>query len=135
MGYNLKATKKTFDPVEDNRYKLKVEATKIEPHEKNGTEGEKIEVTYKIMDGEFANRKVWDNIYLPWTAWKARTILEAGGSDMAAAEDVTAEGIANALIGLEVSAYIETSKTEGGSIRTNVKEYRPVDGDIPGILQ
>ena len=135
MGYNLKATKKAFDPVKDDRYTLKVETTKVEPHEKNGVEGERIEITYRIVDGEFENRKVWDYIYLPWALWKARNILECGGSDMANSEDVTADGIAGALTGLQVSAYLETTKGDNDNFRTNVKEYKPVEGDMPSLLK
>ena len=135
MGYNLKATKKAFDPITADRYTLKVESTKVEPHLKNGEDGEKIEIVYRVVGGDFENRKVWDYVYLPWTAWKARTILEAGGSKMSEAEDITADAIAQSLMGLEVSAYIESNKTEDGKDRTNVKEYKPVSGGTgPGSL-
>ena len=126
MGYNLKATKKAYDPIADDRYTLKVEATEVEPYSKNNIDGHKISVTYRVIGGEFDGRKVWDNIYLPAAAWKARMILEKGGSDLFSSEDITAQSIADALIGLEVSAYLENSKTDAGTDRTNVKEYQSV---------
>jgi hypothetical protein len=134
VGYNLKATKKAFDPIPDDRYTLKVETTKVEPHEKNGVTGEKIEITYRICGGEFENRKVWDYVYLPGALWKARAILEAGENLLAESEDVTADVIASALMGLQVSAFLETTLGENGNLRTNVKEYKPIKGDLPGIL-
>lgn len=135
MGYNLKATKKSFDPIPTDRYTLKIESTKVEDHEKNGEMGEKVEITYRIVGGDFDNRKVWDYLYLPWVAWKARTILEAVGKlDVADSEDVTAQSIADALVGGEVSAFLETELGTNGNPRTNVKEYKSVAGDIPGIL-
>jgi hypothetical protein len=136
VGYNLKATKKAFDPIPADRYTLKVESAEAAPYEKDGKTGERVEITYRIVGGSMDNRKVWDNIYLPMVAWKARAILDAGGSDMANAEDITADGIAEALIGLEVSAYIESSKIENSdNFRTNVKEYKPVHADESSFLR
>jgi hypothetical protein len=129
VNYNLKATKKAFDPIADDRYTLKVESTDVEPHSKNNIDGHKISITYRVVGGEFDNRKVWDNIYLPAAAWKARTILEKGGSDLFSSEDISAQNIADALVGLEVSAYLENSKSESGADRTNVKDYTAVSGN------
>lgn len=134
-GYNLKATKKTFDPLPTDRYTLKVESTEVDTHTKDGTVGHKIAITFRITNGEYENRKVWDYVYLPWTAWKARTILEAGQNDLSDSENITAEGIAAALIGCEVSAWVETSQSEDGKPRTNLKEYKPVGGDMPALMR
>ena len=134
-SYNLKATKKSFDPINTDRYVLKVESTKVDAHTKDGVVGHKIEVVFRVVDGEFENRKVWDYIYLPWTAWKARTILEASGSTLADSENITADGIAAALLGAEVTAWVESTKSEEGKDRTNLKEYKPVAGDMPALMR
>lgn len=135
VTYNLKATKKGFDPIESNRYTLRVEATKIEPHVKNEVVGERIEITFRIVGTEFENRKVWDNVYLPQTLWKARTILEAGKSSLAMSEKITANEIANALTGLEVSAYVESTRSDDDKPRVNISKYTPVGGDMPSLFQ
>ena len=135
-GYNLKATKKSFDPIATDRYTLKVESTNVEPHTtKSGEVGEKIEVIFRVVGGEFENRKVWEYIYTPATLWKARTILEAGGSTLSESENITADGIAAALLGIEVSAWIESTKTDDDKIRTNLKEYKPVGGDMSALMR
>ncbi len=134
-SYNLKATKRSFDPLPTDRYTMKVESTEVDPHTKDGTEGHKITVVFRVVGGEFENRKLWDYIYLPWTAWKARTILEAGGSTLADAENITADGIAAALLGAEVSAWVESSKSDEGKDRTNLKEYKSVAGDMPALMR
>jgi hypothetical protein len=125
-GYNLAETKKAFDPITADRYNLKVESAEVSPHTKDGVDGHKIEVIFRVVGGEFEKRKVWDYIYLPWTAWKARTILEAAGSKLADSDNITADGIAAALLGGEVTAWIESTKTDDDKVRTNVKEYKPV---------
>jgi hypothetical protein len=134
-GYNLKATKKSFDPIATDRYTLLVETTEVTPHSKDGTDGHKIAVVFRVVGGEFENRKVWDYIYLPWTAWKARTILEAGGSTLADSENITADGIAAALLGVQVSAWVESSKNDEGKDRTNLKEYKPVSVVSSSLMQ
>lgn len=127
MGYNLQETKKAFDPLPADRYTLKIESTRVESHQKGETKGERIEITYRIVDGSFANRKVWENVYVPWALWKARGILEAGNSKAATSPDITADGIAKEMMGLEMTAYIETEIGEQDKIRTNVREHRPIE--------
>jgi hypothetical protein len=137
VGYNLKNTKSGFEPIPSDRYTIKVNEASVGPHVKNGTEaGERIELVCHITEGKFANRKVWDYIYLPAATWKARQILEACKSNLINNADVDAQVIATELIGAEYSAWIESTLTGDGKNRTNLSDYKATeDIDMPSILK
>lgn len=131
MGYDLTKSSNNFEPIEDGRYTLVVESAEVTPHTKGDVTGEKIAITYKITnDGDFKGRKVWENIFVPWALFRARQVLEAMGSDVANSKDVTAEGIASAMKGRTVSAWIETIVGDNGKAYANPKEHKAVD-EVP----
>lgn len=129
MGnYDLTKTGSGFDPITDGRYTLTVESVEVTPHTKGDVTGEKIAITYRIADkGPFQNRKVWENIFVPWALFRARQVLEALGSDMATSKDISAEGIASAMKGLSVSAWVETIVGDNGKAYANVKEHKTLE--------
>jgi len=136
MGYNLNEQKNDFAPIPEGRYTLRAESVEVTPHEKNNEKGEKIAVTYVITEGPYKNRKVWDNVFTPWALWKARAILDAGGSPVANSKNVSAEEIAAAIKGLEVSAFIEPRKGNNDNILINVGQYRSVTEDaLPSFMK
>lgn len=128
MGYDLTKSKDGFEPIEDGRYTLTVDSVEVTPHVKGDVTGEKIAITYKITDdGSYKNRKVWENIFVPWALFRARQVLEAMGSDVANSKDVTAEGIASAMRGRSVSAWIETIVGDNGKAYANPKEHKAIE--------
>lgn len=129
MIYDLSSvTKKTFDPIPSDRYNFTIEAARVKPHVKNGVEGEEIELTLRITtECEFKNRKVWDHIYLPNALWRAKQILEAGHSTVNG--QIEGQILADALVGLEVSAYLESGKTTNGNPKVDIKDYVAVVED------
>lgn len=130
--YKLKEASKGFDPVPENRYVLTVENVSVSDHIKDETKGHRFEVTFHIKDGKLAGRKVWDNLYLPWSNWKMFALLEAGGSDEANSNNATPESIAAALHGLEVSAFLKTTKSTTGKDRTEVSDYKSLT-EVEGL--
>jgi len=122
--YNLKQGKSSFEPISDGRYLLKVDAVKVDPHQKDGKDGHRFEITFTITDGDFKGRKVWDNIYMPWVTWKMYALLEAGESTEMNNESATPETLCAALTGLEVSGYLSTTNGDNGKPRTNVSDYK-----------
>jgi hypothetical protein len=139
MGYNLKDTKKTeFEPIPEGRYSLRVESVEVIPHEKDNVSGEKIALTMVVTDGTYKNRKVWDNVFVPWALWKARQILEAGGSRLADSDNITAQGMATAMKGIEVSAFLEPKTGNNNNILINVSQYKSLVGEdapLPSFMK
>ena len=133
MGFNVKqagaaksGADKEFKALPAGRYNLRVEDTAIST---SGNGNTVINVSFVVIDGAFANRKAWHNFTLTDKAlpFVAKFLIECG-SDVAEEEDVSAEEIAQDIIGKVVSAYTEPGTTNNGNPRNELKNWKAVDG-------
>ena len=133
MGYNLKATGEAsgdFEALPMNRYNLKVEAAEFT---KASTGNDMIATTFVVTEGEFKNRKLWNNFTLtPAAMVFLFQFLKAAGSDLIDKEDISGSEIANAMVGMEVSAYTEPSKTNAGNPRNVLTQWKPATNTDSG---
>jgi len=120
---NLKdvKTKGEFEPIPEGRYDLNVEKAELGQAE---TGNPMIKVTYKITDGTYKGRLVWDNfVLIPNSYWKLKTFLEASGSALADSENVTEQKIADAMVGMKVNGFLSPRTSTSGKPTNDVKSY------------
>ena len=129
MNYNLKAAANNdsggdFQALPAGRYTLKAEAAEVKSSAKGNS---MISVTFKVVGGDYANRKLWHNFTLTEKALPFLTrFLKAAGSDIFEEEDVSGEAIAQDIVGKVVSGYTEPGKTINGNPKNDLKNWSAV---------
>lgn len=128
MGYNLKdAGGSSFSPLPTNRYTLKVEKAEVATSA-NGNEV--IRLQFSVCDGDHKGRFCFDNlVFTDNSLWKVRTLLEKVGSDLIGKTDVSPAQVATALMGKQLSVYVEKGFNNKGSEINTLKEYQSVSDD------
>ena len=129
MGINFKKigeeSAKSFEALPLGRYNLKVEEAELT---KASTGSDMIAVTFVVTEGDYKNRKAWNNFSLvPKAMVFVHQFLKAAGSDLIDQEDVTPNDLANAMVGMEVSAYTEPGQTPSGNPKNTLSQWRAVD--------
>jgi hypothetical protein len=124
VNYNLKELKNmttAFEEIPEARYILTiVEATPG----KSDAGNDKIGLKFKIKDGEFKNRVVWDTLtFSQNTMWRVRKFIEVANPDLFKNESAPLAVIAEELVGCEVDAFLEAGKDLNQNPRSNPKEY------------
>jgi len=133
MNYNLKKASEgdtggDFQALPAGRYTLKAEDAEVKSSSKGNS---MIAITFKVVGGDYNNRKLWHNFTLTDKALPFLTrFLKAAGSDVFNEEDVSGEAIAQALIGKVVSAYTEPGKTINGNPKNDLKNWSSVDDAV-----
>ena len=129
MNYNLKnaASNDTggdFQALPADRYALKAEEAEVKSSAKGNS---MVAITFKVVGGEFNNRKLWHNFTLTEKALPFLVrFLTAVGSDIANEEDVSGEAIAQDIVGRTVSAYTTPGKTINGNPKNDLTLWKPV---------
>lgn len=134
MGLNLAKAKqdlenrdnKEFKPITPGRYEMEIEqASAVTKNDK-----EAIEVTLRIAEGDFKNRKVWHNLFLTEDAqpYLVRFVEASGNEDLTSKEDVEVSDICKAVVGTTVSGYVK-NRTYKGKTYSNVENFQPSGGE------
>lgn len=117
-----------FDSLPENRYNLKVTDAKMETA-KTGTE--MIATTFEVLDGEFKNRKLWNNFTLTDKSMiYLYSFLKGAESDLVNAEDVEASDIVAKMPGMRVSVFAEPAKTQNGNPTNNLSKWGKVAPEL-----
>jgi hypothetical protein len=129
MGYNLKKAADNdssgdFQALPAGRYTLQVEDADVQS---SSTGKPMIAVTFTVVSGEFANRKLWHNFTITEKALPFLTrFLKACGSNIIEEEDVEAYAIAQDMLKKVVTAYTEPGKTINGNPKNDLKNWKSV---------
>lgn len=124
-AFNMKEVKngEGFEPIPEGLYNVVIDKVELTTTKEAGNP--MIKATLKVQDAPYKNRLVWDNFVLTPTAlWKLKSFLDAIGSKLAEAENVTESDILNAMKGAAVAAYLEPRMSENGKASNNVKNYQ-----------
>ena len=135
MGINFKKigeeSAASFDALPMNRYNLKVEDAEMKTA---STGSEMIAVTFVVAEGDYKNRKAWNNFSLvPKAMVFLHQFLKAAGSKLIENDDVNPEDLVKEMIGLEVNAYTEPGQTPSGNPKNTLTQWKPVvksDSDL-----
>ena len=132
--YNLKEIKNSpdasFEAIPEGRYNLEV-ADATAGISKSEAKNEIINIKFKIIDGDFKGRVVWDTLTLTKASyWKIKRFLLAANSTLED-EKINPEGIAMGIIGLKVSAFLEPGNDNNGNPRSNPREYQSIETVAP----
>jgi|AntRauTorcE11897_2_1112592.scaffolds.fasta_scaffold00273_10 hypothetical protein len=129
MGINLAKAKeniksresKEFKPITPGRYNMEVEAAELTTL----NDKEAIEVTFRIVEGDFRNRKIWHRLFLTEDALTYVVLfLQATGNEaLADSDDMAEDKICSAVIGSTVSAYVK-NKNYKGKVYSNVESFQ-----------
>ena len=103
------------DTIPSGEYAVRIDGVSDVKEDKNGIEFVKLEFT--VIDGEFTNRKVFEN-YVPLSgSSKLRKILKASdfnGSNLTDTDD---------LIGLEVGVIVKVTKSDAFPDSNSISHY------------
>ena len=121
--------KGSFDPMPAGDYHAQIIESEIKPT-KSG--GDMLRLTLEIIDGPFANRKVWDNLNIRNNNATAQSIAQRALADICAA---TNTGALTDSEDLHFKTLVVTLKIEpardGYDARNAVKRYKGRGGQPP----
>lgn len=130
---NLKAigasnTGGDFDALPEGRYQIEVEEAKLGKSREKQTPC--IDVTFRVISGQYENRKLWNSFYLTEKSYfMLYNFLKAAGSALIDEEDVSEEVIANAMVGMRVSAWTQPGKTPSGNPKNDLSKWSAIKTD------
>ncbi|UGB26379.1 DUF669 domain-containing protein [Methylorubrum sp. B1-46] len=125
--------KGSFDPMPAGDYNAQIVESEIKPNKS----GEMLRLTLEIIDGPFANRKVWDNLNIRNKSAKAQQIAQRALADICTATNTGALTDSEDLHfkPLVVTLKIEPERTgdDGKTYdaRNAVKRYKGRSGQPP----
>lgn len=94
LDYDLAEVKNEFEPLPASSYEAKIAG--CEAVLSKNTNKQMLKITWEVVDGEFAGRKLFDNVLLE-TSWKVKQYADAAGITNGTALDtndfIGAEGI------------------------------------------
>lgn len=119
-----------FDALPEDRYPLEcIEAELAESKAKN----QKITAAFKIIDGDFKNRRIWHDFSLvPAALFNLKNYFEAAGIDVAGKE-IEPEDIPALILETQTSAFLEKTmyNKKAGNKAIN---WGPVNADKESTL-
>lgn len=123
MGINFTKVKDNagnddYSPLPNGRYNVEVESGE-KKESKAGNE--MIEFTFKVIEGDHANRKLWHTFsLLPQAQIYLLKFLEAAGSDVINQEgEVSTREIIQDVVGSVVNAYVEITSAPNSDKKRN----------------
>lgn len=136
MGLDFKTTGEKanteFAALPLGRYNLRVEDAELTTA---STGNQMITTTFVVMDGDFKNRKLWNNFTLtPKALIFLHQFLKAAGSNFLDQDDVQPEEVAKEMFGMEVSAYTEPGVTNTGNPNNKLSQWKEVSGKTSSDL-
>ena len=118
-----------FDALPEGRYNLVVEAA--EQKIAKSSQRPMIEVTFRVIDGKYKNRKLWHNFSLTEkAAIFLYNFLKATGSSLIDEEDVNTKTIIEHITGRYVTAWTQPGKTPSGAPKNELKNWGPIKEDV-----
>lgn len=119
-----------FSPLPDGDYNVVIESTEIKPL--NAAEnGDKLVLTYVVTNGEYANRKLFDNLNL-WHKKSLDAVIFAERKLAQICRVVGKEQISDTdeLVGCNLSIRVETKENDGKDYN-HIKAYNKFNGSTP----
>ena len=131
MSINFKETGQnntgSFEPLPEGRYNVKVETTSLKTA---STGNQMINAQFVVTDGEFKNRKLWNNFTItPKSLVFLYSFLKAAGSDLISEDNAGENEVANNMIGLAASAFVEPTVTNTGTPTNKLGKWAPALAD------
>ncbi len=116
-----------FTPIPRGRYVVEIVGAEIN----DGTSYPYLGMEYQVMEGDFAERKLWDNMsFSPKALWKLKGFYRA----MGATDDEMAAGEFNVepddLIGQEIMIQVAVKADQDGEPRNVCSKYMAVAEQI-----
>lgn len=120
-----------FTPVPRGRYVAEVTDCEI----RDGNEYPYLMVEQTIIEGDYVDRKLWDNMsFSPKALWKLKGFYRAVG---ATDEDLTAQGFEvdpEALLGLTFMIQVAVKPDNNGEPRNVINRYAQLEqGSVPAV--
>lgn len=116
----------SFDPIPSGKYICQIVESEITPT-KAGT-GQKLVLTWEVLDGEFKGRKVWDSLNISNPSKRAEQISQAALSAICHAAGVLQLQDSAQLHNKPMRIRVNVKKSEGYEPSNEVKGYEAVQG-------
>lgn len=129
MGINFKKVSEEsntgFDPLPENRYNITVEKAEVTTA---ATGTEMVKAQFVVTDGDFKGRKLWNNFTLtPKSYVYLYNFLKAAGSKLIDNNDVNEAQVASEMVGMRVSAFVETKNNNMGNPVNTLSRFSEVE--------
>lgn len=112
-----------FEPIPEGDYLVEIE--KVE-HKHSQSGNEMLQMTFNVVEGEYAGRKVFDNYVLTQAAlWKLKSLFVALGKDVSG----IAEFEPDELIGNKFIATVSVEEYNGNE-NNRIKKHKKAPGVI-----
>ena len=130
LSFNAEAVKPqdSFDPIPAGMYQAMIEDSEVVPT-KSGS-GQMLKLTWKVIDGEFKGRLVFDRLNIQNQNPKAEEIGQRQLSTLCHAVGVLQLKTSEQLHGIPCTIKVIVRKDESGQYadQNEVKDYRSIDG-------
>lgn len=121
---------KGLEPVPEGQYSLQITKA-VYGESKKGHP--KIDVQWKIQEGEFANRVIFDTLsFHPNATWRAKTHLKNLGLDVSG--EVELEDLPEMLLGSSAVVEVGIQEEDTSQINSETQEPYPARNRIAKIL-
>lgn len=129
----------SFDPIPAGKYICQITESEIKPTKAG--DGQKLVLTWEVLDGEFKGRKVWDSLNISNPSKQAEQISQAALSAICHAAGVLQLQDSAQLHNKPMRIRVNIEKSEGYEPSNKVKGYEAVAGtaapafSAPGFQQ
>lgn len=123
-----------FDPIPAGAYK--VQATESEVVDIKSGNGQALVLTFEVVDGPYANRKLWDRLNIRHASEQAQSIAQRALADLFLATNTPPSRDSADLHFKPVMARVVIdAKDENYAPKNVIKGYKPVPGGSPPPAQ
>jgi hypothetical protein len=116
----------SFEPLPVGVYGVEIESTDV-ADTKSGN-GKALKITYAVVDGQFAGRKLFENINISHSNPQAEQIGRKTLSSLCRAIDLNSPDDSDEFIGRRLRVRIKVRKQEGYDDRNEVIAHESIDG-------
>jgi hypothetical protein len=130
-GFNANEVEpsKAFEPIPAGKYLAVITGSEMKQTKKQ--DGEYLELTFEIIEGEFAKRKLWARLNLDNPSDKAREIAQRDLSAICRAVGVLTPKDSQELHDLPLLITVKCRKQDDGEVSNDIKGYEPKSGAKP----
>lgn len=117
-----------FDPIPAGMYKVQViESDVVDIKSGNG---QALVLTFEVLDGPYANRKLWDRLNIRHTSEQAQSIAQRSLADLFLATATPPSRNSDDLHFKPCMARVTIDRQEGFADKNVIKAYKPVPGAV-----
>lgn len=117
---------RNFDPIPAGMYKVQViESDVVDIKSGNG---QALVLTFEVLDGPYANRKLWDRLNIRHTSEQAQSIAQRSLADLFLATATPPSRNSDDLHFKPCMARVTIDRQEGYADKNVIKAYKPVPG-------